>query len=224
MKNNFEWKITELPSQDNDIHNLVLLMNSYGKFPIPFNLIAERAKKKIIKKLAMVDKINFNYDFFMLYGNMIGSDIWMTNTYILDYAPIVFGKHITIGPDVKLITSWHKTENFNIVKAEPITLSDNVWLPMNIIILPGVEIGENSIIGAGSIVTKSIPANSLAAGNPAKVIKSIDRGYNWWDELHENIVAINKSTPQNGLRKKNRVLGIMQYFYKEVTKQIGLLK
>jgi acetyltransferase-like isoleucine patch superfamily enzyme len=56
---------------------------------------------------------------------------------------------------------------------EPVTIGRNVWVGMNSIILKGVAIGDNSIIGAGSVVTKSVPENVLAAGNPARVLKSI---------------------------------------------------
>ena len=66
-------------------------------------------------------------------------------------------------------------ENFDEVKAKSICIGDNVWITMNVIVLPGVNIGKNSVIGAGSVVTSSIPENVLAAGNPAKVIKKINR-------------------------------------------------
>ena len=78
-------------------------------------------------------------------------------------------------------------ENVNIVKAKPIIIEDNVWITMNAIILPGVTIGKNSVIAAGSIVTKSMPSNSLIGGNPAKVIKEIDRSYPFYDDLEKDI-------------------------------------
>ncbi|GHE20262.1 hypothetical protein GCM10017767_07830 [Halomonas urumqiensis] len=57
---------------------------------------------------------------------------------------------------------------------EPITIEDNVWLGGGVIVLAGVTIGENSVIGAGAVVTKDIPANVVAVGNPARVIKALD--------------------------------------------------
>ena len=57
--------------------------------------------------------------------------------------------------------------------AYPITVGDNVWIGANVSVLPGVSIGDNSVIGAGSVVTRSIPANVLAAGNPCRVIREI---------------------------------------------------
>jgi maltose O-acetyltransferase len=60
--------------------------------------------------------------------------------------------------------------------SKPVKIGDNVWLGMNVCVLPGVEIGENSIIGSGSVVTKSVPANQIWAGNPAHFLKEIDFG------------------------------------------------
>ena len=57
--------------------------------------------------------------------------------------------------------------------AQPITIADNVWLGGGVVVCPGVSIGANSVIGAGAVVTRDVPANSLAVGNPARVIRSI---------------------------------------------------
>lgn len=214
--NESEWRIVDLPRQENDIHSLVKLMNKFGNLPTPLDLIAQRARTNIYKRLNGVDKIYFDYNFFMLYGNLQGKSIWFTNTYVLDYATINFGANITIGPDCKLITSWHETENFNIVKALPISIQDNVWITLNAVVLPGVEIGENSIIGAGSIVTHSIPANVFAAGNPARPIKNIDRSHKWWEELNENI---KNSSPINHT-KKNKLYKL----YSDIKHQLKILK
>lgn len=203
--------MSELPSQDNEIHNLVLIMNKFGILPSPLNLIASRARQKIIKKLNRVSKIHIDFNFQILFGNLIGDEIWFQNTYILDYAPIYFGKNINVGPDVKLITSWHSHENFTEIRALPITLCDNVWLTMNIIVLPGVTIGENSVIAAGSVVTKSIPSNVMAGGNPCKVIKEIDRKYPWWTEVQidfgpvKDITVGQKSKLKKALRNISRI-------------------
>ena len=59
----------------------------------------------------------------------------------------------------------------------PVTIGNNVWLCENVVILPGVIIGDNSVIGANSVVTKSIPSNSVAVGNPARVVKTIHEGF-----------------------------------------------
>lgn len=179
----YEWKLAFLPSLNNKFNRKIKKMNSFGRLPVPFSNIANLYREKLIQEYIKIDKVSFNFDFFCAFGNIYGKGVWFSNTYILDYAPVYFGDHITIGPDVKLITSWHEPENFNVVKAKSITIEDNVWITMNVIILPGITIGKNSIIGAGSVVTKSIPPNSLVAGNPAKVIKEIDRSFPYWEEL-----------------------------------------
>lgn len=177
-------------------------MNKYGRLPFPFSFLAKVLNQKIKEKHIKIKQVNFNYDFYCLFGNLFGESVWFTNTYILDYAPIYFGKDITIGPDVKLITSWHEVENFNIVRAAPIIIEDNVWITMNVVVLPGVRIGKNSIIAAGSIVTKDIPENSLVAGNPAKVIKSINRTYPYWEELNNDILQRKNKEVKKGFLKR----------------------
>ncbi|WP_196894640.1 DapH/DapD/GlmU-related protein [Aureivirga marina] len=85
---------------------------------------------------------------------------------------IILGNNIEFGPGVKIISSNHDLEDFlQHVKGKPIKIGNNVWIGANAVILPEVEIGNNVIIGAGSVVTKSIPSNSVAVGNPCKVIR-----------------------------------------------------
>jgi len=94
------------------------------------------------------------------------------NNYIQATNGIVFGSNIEIGPGVKIISSNHNSSNFRKHSySKPIKINNNVWIGSNAIILPEVEIGENVIIGAGSVVTKNIPSNSIAVGNPCMVIK-----------------------------------------------------
>lgn len=75
-----------------------------------------------------------------------------------------------------------RSEPFSLDEAAPVSIGDNVWIGMNCFVMRGVTIGDNSVIAAGSIVTHSIPANSLAAGAPAKVIRSILEGQAGTDE------------------------------------------
>ena len=82
------------------------------------------------------------------------------------------GNNVLMAPGVTIISANHDMTEFDKhVKAEPITIGDNVWIGANAIILPGVKIGSNTVIGAGSVVTKDIPNNSIAAGVPCKVIR-----------------------------------------------------
>jgi len=82
-----------------------------------------------------------------------------------------------VGPNCSFYTTMHPLNAYHRTQglqwAKPITIENNVWLGGNVTVLAGVTIGENSVIGAGSVVTKNIPPNTLAVGNPCKVIKEI---------------------------------------------------
>jgi len=98
------------------------------------------------------------------------------NNYIQATNGIHFGSNIELGPGVKIISSNHDTYNFRKhIKCNPIIIGNNVWVGANSVILPNVKIGDNVVIGAGSIVVKDVPPNSIAVGNPCKVVKIKDK-------------------------------------------------
>jgi acetyltransferase-like isoleucine patch superfamily enzyme len=100
------------------------------------------------------------------------------NQYIQAENGIIIGDNVQIAPGVQLISANHDPSNYDIqLNDTPIIIGNNVWIGANSIILPGVKIGDNVIIGAGSIVTKSIKSNSIAVGNPCRIIK-IKPSYN----------------------------------------------
>ena len=96
---------------------------------------------------------------------------------IPDAEPPVIGDNVFIGPNCGFYTSGHpidfETRNKGLEYAKPIKVGDNVWIGGNVCVMPGVTIGSNVVIGAGSIVTKDIPDNCVAYGNPCKVAKSL---------------------------------------------------
>ena len=103
---------------------------------------------------------------------------------MLDVAQITIGKNVLFGPNVSIYTAGHpihyESRMSGYEYGVPVAIGDNVWIGGNCVILPGVKIGSNTVIGAGSIVTKEIPDNVLAAGNPCKVIREItteDKAY-----------------------------------------------
>ena len=99
------------------------------------------------------------------------------NLTLVDDTHIYIGDNVMIGPNVTLATAGHPIDperrkqgaQFNI----PIHIANNVWIGANSVVLPGVSIGENAVIGAGSIVTKDVPANVVAVGNPCRVLRAI---------------------------------------------------
>lgn len=97
------------------------------------------------------------------------------NNYIQANNGIIFGNNIELAPGVSIISSNHKATNLSKhEEGKPIIIGNHVWIGANATVLPGVTIGNNVTIGANSVVTKNIPSNSVAVGNPCEVIKQKD--------------------------------------------------
>lgn len=95
----------------------------------------------------------------------------------LDVAAITIGDDVQIGSNVQLLTPMHPlpadARRDKWESAEPIRIGDNAWLGSGVIVLPGVEIGTNTVVGAGSVVIRDLPAGVLATGNPARVVRDL---------------------------------------------------
>jgi acetyltransferase-like isoleucine patch superfamily enzyme len=119
--------------------------------------------------------IYFDYGF----NTYIGDNFYANyNLTILDVSVVRIGNNVMCATGVSILTATHPNDptlrgNF-VENAFPITIEDNVWLGSNSTVLPGVTIGANSVIAAGSVVNKSVPPNSVVAGVPAKVIKTLN--------------------------------------------------
>lgn len=118
--------------------------------------------------------------FFCTYGynTTVGDNFFLNvNGKLMDSGKITIGNNVFIAPNVCIITEEHAMDveqrAAGLEYAYPVTIGDNVWICAGAIILPGVTIGAKSVIGAGSVVTKDIPPNSLAVGNPCKVIRTL---------------------------------------------------
>ncbi|MEV1145214.1 sugar O-acetyltransferase [Micromonospora sp. NPDC049799] len=96
----------------------------------------------------------------------------------LDVAAITIGADVQIGPNVQLLTPTHPVEpeprRAKWESARPITLADNVWLGGGVVVLAGVTVGENTVVGAGAVVTRDLPPNVVAVGNPARPVRRLD--------------------------------------------------
>lgn len=126
------------------------------------------------------DQICINQPFYCDYGKQIrvGKRFFANfNFTVLDEAPVTIGDDCFIGPNVSIYTACHSTDpverNSRREWADPVTIGNNVWIGGSVTILPGVTVGDNTTIGAGSVVTKDIPANVVAVGNPCKVIRKL---------------------------------------------------
>ena len=105
----------------------------------------------------------------------IGDNSGLSGVVIRASEKIVIGNNVLIGANA-IITDADGHPERRPTNPKPVIINDNVWLGMNVIVLKGVEIGRNSIIGANSVVTGSIPANVIAAGNPCRVLKELKNG------------------------------------------------
>lgn len=116
---------------------------------------------------------------------------------MLDEAPITIGDNVFIAPNVSFYTAGHPSDverrNEWLEYAWPITVGNNVWICGGVTITPGVTIGDNSIIAAGSVVTNDIPSNVIAGGNPCRVIRTITEK----DKLRHSVGK--KKNPKNKL-------------------------
>ncbi|GAB6982387.1 hypothetical protein JCM15908A_07620 [Prevotella dentasini JCM 15908] len=144
-------------------------------------LLTEERTKRLRRLLGKTGS-NFKIiaPFFCDYGYNIevGEDFFAnTNMVILDEAKVTFGDNVYIAPNCSFYTAGHPLNvvqrNADIGYALPIRIGNNVWIGGNVVVLPGVTIGDNTTIGAGSVVTHDIPGNVVAAGNPCRVIREI---------------------------------------------------
>ena len=140
----------------NNFFRKILRINSDVKFPIHYT-----------SRIISFKNLSLNYD-----STTICSFALSGGCYFQALNGIELGKNFLFAPGVKLISSNHDlADKSKVAKADPIIIGDNVWLGANVVILPSVKLGNNIVVGAGSVVTKSFPDNVIIAGNPAKILK-----------------------------------------------------
>ena len=150
-----------------------------------FNSISPKdfdKRDEILKKLLGLTKEKFHVEppFRCDYGYNIeiGENFYSNyNLVILDCAKVRIGDNVLIGPIVSIYTAGHplhyELRNQEYEYAFPVRIGNNVWIGGNVVINPGISIGDNSVIGSGSVLTKDIPDNVIAMGNPCKVMRKI---------------------------------------------------
>ena len=167
----------------------ICTMRKYGTdLVLQFNSCENQGEQQTILQMLFSEvgeNVRVNRPFYIDFGchTHIGSDTVINlNCTFLDAADIFIGSRVLIGPDVKIYTTFHPTHtanrftssdegNYFQTQASPVRIDDDTWIGGNVTILPGVHIGKNVVIGAGSVVTKDIPDDTIAVGNPCKVIK-----------------------------------------------------
>lgn len=153
----------------------------------------QEEKERILRELlgGMGENVSIGVPFYCDHGKgiLIGDDVVIgMNCTFVDNQQIRIGSGVMIAPNVqiytashpvhhreRLIDNWKDTDScFFRTYAQPVCIEDHVWIGGGTVILPGVTVGRNSVIGAGSVVTRSIPANCVAAGNPCRVIRMLE--------------------------------------------------
>lgn len=157
-------------------HEVVLLTDEYNQSFGKDKATREQLLRGILEHVG--HNVHFAPAFHCEFGwNItIGDDFFANfNCIMLDANKIVIGNHVLIGPNVGLYTANHslnaQRRKEGYCSALPIVIEDNVWIGAGVHIMGGVTIGENAVIGAGSVVTHSIPPNCIAAGNPCRIIR-----------------------------------------------------
>lgn len=148
------------------------------------NQEADKDKREIFVKAAfggtkkhvyIEPSISFDYG----YNIFVGENFYCNfHNVFLDICPITIGDNCMFGPNVQLYTASHPIEpakrNSGLELGKPITIGDNVWIGGSAVIVPGVTLGNNVVVAAGAVVTKSFPDNVVVGGNPAQIIKTIE--------------------------------------------------
>lgn len=140
---------------------------------MPLLSILPPVKWLILRLLRRCKNCDFVNGFRCYYGNIHATGVFLGDTVFFDYAPIYIGEGVKFGFDNTVITSTHDPHKWSRVIAKPVHIGKNTWITSKCIVLGGVTIGEGSIIGAGSVVTRDIPSYVFAAGNPCKVIRKL---------------------------------------------------
>ncbi|WCG34876.1 sugar O-acetyltransferase [Companilactobacillus farciminis] len=179
--------IADDPELAKDFHKAKRLLREYNQT----TEYQEADRKKILDDLFKQSgkKIHIEPPFHTDYGcnTVIGENFYSNyDCIILDIANVKIGDNVMFGPHVGLYTAGHPIDavirNEYYEYGKPITIGNNVWVGGNVVVNPGVTIGDNVVIGSGAVVTKDIPSNVIAVGNPCKVLREInDQDKKYWE-------------------------------------------
>lgn len=174
-----ELYVADDPDLEADLARAQRLLDEYNGRPRP---TSARAREILVELFGEVGPgVVVRSPFLCEYGTRvtIGAGTFVNfDCVMLDVAPITIGKHCQIATRVALLTAGHPVEpqarREGWEWGAPIALGDNVWLGGGTIVCPGVSIGEDTVVGAGAVVTRDLPAGVVAAGSPARVLRAVD--------------------------------------------------
>ena len=196
-----EWEkmLAGLPSDDRDeeveARRLVAkrLFRAYNRTTETDVEVREKIKTELFRSVGK--NVFIEPDFICELGSniTIGDNVFINfGCIIFDMGEVTIGDNAMFGPRVGIYTTNHAFDAeervANVVMSKPIHIGNRVWLSADVKIVQGVTIGDNSIIGAGSVVTKDIPPNVIAAGNPCRVIRKITDEDKWIKKNAENCI------------------------------------
>ncbi|MFJ8697416.1 sugar O-acetyltransferase [Streptomyces roseolilacinus] len=173
-----EWYLPDDPELAADTERRIALCAAYNALPP----VLPQEGARILRELfgAVGEGVRIRPPFHCDFGYHVSvSDRTFVNfnAVFLDCAPITVGADVQIGPNVQLLTPTHELDpgrrRAGWERAAPITIGDNVWLGGGVVVCPGVTIGADTVVGAGSVVTRDLPAGVLAVGDPARVVRSL---------------------------------------------------
>ncbi|WP_175412803.1 sugar O-acetyltransferase [Streptomyces sp. TRM64462] len=174
-----EWYVSDDAELAADTRRRVALCAAYNG---PGAAVSPEERTRILSELfgAVGEGVRIRPPFHCDFGYHIdvGARTFVNfNAVFLDAAPITVGADAQIGPNVQLLTPVHELDparrRAGWERALPVTIGDNVWLGGGVIVCPGVTIGADTVVGAGSVVTRDLPAGVLAVGSPARVVRSL---------------------------------------------------
>lgn len=154
---------------------LIAKMNSSGDILEARSILGEITGQKIDESMTIFPPFTTNLGKF----TRIGKDVFINHgCSFLDLGGITIEDNVLIGPQVKLVTENHPLDPAQRqgLIGKPILIKKNAWIGAGATILPGVTLGENSVVAAGAVVSKNVPANTVVGGIPAKILKTIDVG------------------------------------------------
>lgn len=163
---------------------LVSFLLMFKFFPLfPF------AKFLINSKLRSCKNLKYEPGFRYFYGNIVADNVYVSDTFFIDYAQVTIGSGTVFSRENIVITGTHDLYNRSTIIAKPVSIGENCWITTRCIILPGTTIGNNCVLGAGSVVSGDIPDNSLVMGNPGKVVKTLKYPGDANMSFYENVIS-----------------------------------